>query len=52
MASVEIQLLGRFEVTVDGRPLPASAWRHHRAAGLMGLQQPPVRDADVRAGCR
>jgi rifampicin phosphotransferase len=22
------------------------------AGGLMGLQQPPVRDADVRAGCR
>jgi phosphoenolpyruvate synthase/pyruvate phosphate dikinase len=21
-------------------------------SGLMGLQQPPVRDADVRAGCR
>ena len=37
MASVEIQLLGRFEVIVDGRPLPASAWRHRRAAGLVKL---------------
>ena len=37
MASVEIQLLGRFEVTVEGRPLPASAWRHRRAAGLVKL---------------
>jgi RibD C-terminal domain len=27
MRSVEIQLLGRFEVKVDGRPLPAAAWR-------------------------
>ena len=37
MASVEIQLLGRFEVIVDGRPVPASAWRHRRAAGLVKL---------------
>jgi DNA-binding SARP family transcriptional activator len=37
MASVEIQLLGRFEVVVDGRPVPASAWRHRRAAGLIKL---------------
>jgi len=37
MASVEIQLLGRFEVMVDGRPVPAPAWRHRRAAGLVKL---------------
>ena len=37
MASVEIQLLDRFEVIVDGRPVPASAWRHRRAAGLVKL---------------
>lgn len=37
MASVEIQLLGRFEVTVDGRPVPAPAWRHRRAAGMVKL---------------
>jgi hypothetical protein len=37
MGSVEIQLLGRFEVKVDGRSLPASAWRHRRAAGLVKL---------------
>jgi DNA-binding SARP family transcriptional activator len=37
MASVEIQLLGRFEVLVDGRPVPAAAWRHRRAAGLVKL---------------
>jgi DNA-binding SARP family transcriptional activator len=37
MTSVEIQLLGRFEVMVDGLPLPAAAWRHRRAAGLVKL---------------
>jgi DNA-binding SARP family transcriptional activator len=37
VASVEIQLLGRFEVRVDGRPVPAPAWRHRRAAGLVKL---------------
>lgn len=37
MASVEIQLLGRFEVRVDGLPVPAPAWRHRRAAGLVKL---------------
>ena len=37
MASVEIQLLGRFEVMVEGRTVPASAWRHRRAAGLVKL---------------
>jgi DNA-binding SARP family transcriptional activator len=37
MASVEIQLLGRFVVMVEGRTVPASAWRHRRAAGLVKL---------------
>ncbi|MEX1263176.1 MAG: AAA family ATPase [Actinomycetota bacterium] len=37
MTSVEIQLLGRFEVKVDGRPVPATAWRHRKAAGLVKL---------------
>ena len=37
MTSVEIQLFGRFEVMVDGRPVPAAAWRHRRAAGLVKL---------------
>ncbi len=37
MAGVEIQLLGRFEVRVDGRPVPAPAWRHRRAASLVKL---------------
>ena len=37
MASVEIQLLGRFEVLVDGRPVPAQVWHHRRAASLLKL---------------
>jgi DNA-binding SARP family transcriptional activator len=37
MTSVEIQLLGGFDVHVDGRPVPATAWRHRRAAGLVKL---------------
>jgi DNA-binding SARP family transcriptional activator len=37
MARVEIQLLGRFEVKVDRRPVPAAAWRHRKAAGLVKL---------------
>ena len=37
MAGIEIQLLGRFEVRVDGRPVPPPAWRHRRAAGLVKL---------------
>ena len=37
MTSVEIQLFGRFEVMVDGRPVPAAAWRHRWAAGLVKL---------------
>jgi DNA-binding SARP family transcriptional activator len=37
MTSVEIQLLGRFEVKVDGRSVPATAWRHRKAAGLVKL---------------
>jgi len=32
-----IRLLGGFAVEVDGRPLPASAWRHRRGADLVKL---------------
>ncbi len=37
MTNVAIQLLGRFEVKVDGRPVPPTAWRHRKAAGLVKL---------------
>jgi DNA-binding SARP family transcriptional activator/tetratricopeptide (TPR) repeat protein len=37
MTNVEIQCLGRFEVKVDGRSVPATAWRHRKAAGLVKL---------------
>jgi DNA-binding SARP family transcriptional activator len=37
MAVIEIALLGRFAVTVDGRPVPDSAWRRKRAAGLVKI---------------
>ena len=40
---VPLKELAAIEVAVDG---------HTRAIDLMGLQQSPVRDADVRAGCR
>lgn len=33
----EIRLLGGFAVTVDGRPVPADAWRHRRGADLVKL---------------
>src|SRR6516162_8587082 len=35
--SYEIGLLGRFVVRVDGQPVPASAWRHKRAAELVKI---------------
>ncbi len=36
-AGVEVRLLGRFEVAVDSRPVPAQAWEHRRAADLVKL---------------
>jgi DNA-binding SARP family transcriptional activator len=35
--SYEIGLLGRFEVRVDGQPVPDGAWRHKRAAELVKI---------------
>src|SRR5215475_5039396 len=35
MARCVVRLLGRFEVLVDGRPVPADAWRSRRAADLV-----------------
>jgi DNA-binding SARP family transcriptional activator len=32
-----IRLLGGFQVEVDGRPVPADAWRHRRGADLVKL---------------
>ena len=32
-----VRLLGAFQVEVDGRPVPAQAWRHRRGADLMKL---------------
>ena len=32
-----MRLLGAFQVEVDGRPVPAQAWRHRRGADLMKL---------------
>jgi DNA-binding SARP family transcriptional activator len=37
MERVELLLLGRFEVRVDGEPVPASAWTHGRARDLVKL---------------
>ena len=34
---VIIVLLGGFRVEVDGRPVPAEAWRHRRGADLVKL---------------
>ena len=34
---VSIHLLGRFAVSVDGRPIPAADWRRDRAAALIKL---------------
>lgn len=36
-ARLEIRLLGRFEVSRDGVPIPASAWRRRRPADLLTL---------------
>ena len=37
MSRVEIRVLGGFEVTVDGRRVPAQAWRHRRGSDLVKL---------------
>ena len=37
MRQLEIRLLGRFEVLVDSRPVPADAWAQRRAADLVKL---------------
>lgn len=37
MNVVEVDLLGRFEVRVDGRAVPPSAWSHGRARDLVKL---------------
>ncbi len=37
VTAYDIALLGRFVVHVDGRPVPASAWRHTRAAELVKI---------------
>jgi predicted ATPase/DNA-binding SARP family transcriptional activator len=34
---VQVRLLGRFEVVVDGRPVPPGAWRRRDAAALVKL---------------
>jgi DNA-binding SARP family transcriptional activator/tetratricopeptide (TPR) repeat protein len=35
MRQLDIRLLGRFEVIIDSRPVPADAWPHRRAADLV-----------------
>ena len=37
MRHLEVRLLGRFEVLVDSRPVPADAWAQGRAADLVKL---------------
>ena len=37
MRQLEVRLLGRFEVLVDSRPIPADAWAQRRAADLVKL---------------
>ena len=37
MPTVEVQLLGRFSVTVDSVPVSGDAWRSRRAAGVLKL---------------
>ncbi len=34
---IEIRMLGRFEVSIDGRPIPETSWRRRRAADLVKL---------------
>jgi DNA-binding SARP family transcriptional activator len=34
---LDVELLGRFRVRVDGRPVPDDAWQHRRAAELVKL---------------
>ena len=37
MRQLDVVLLGRFEVLVDSRPVPADAWAHRRASDLVKL---------------
>ena len=37
MTRVDIRVLGGFEVSVDGRHVPAQAWQHRRASDLVKL---------------
>ena len=37
MPTVEVQLLGRFSVAVDGVPISGDAWRSRRAADVVKL---------------
>jgi DNA-binding SARP family transcriptional activator len=37
MEHVDVSLLGRFEVRVDGEPVPAERWTHRRARDLVKL---------------
>jgi DNA-binding SARP family transcriptional activator len=37
MERVDVMLLGGFEVTADGEPVPAAAWTHGRARDLVKL---------------
>lgn len=37
MMRVQVRLLGRFEVVVDGRPVPARSWRRQSASRLVKL---------------
>ena len=37
MRQLEVRLLGRFEVLIDSRPVPADAWPQRRAADLVKL---------------
>jgi DNA-binding SARP family transcriptional activator/pimeloyl-ACP methyl ester carboxylesterase len=37
VSRLSVRVLGRFEVEVDGRLVPAEAWRHRRAAELVKL---------------
>lgn len=37
MATIEVKLLGSFEVKVDGKPVPDGAWRRRRAADVVKI---------------